>query len=347
MNTFWEFLSAQYPNSTISTGNYWHAHSSSNQVISDCNITVLSQYGFLAVEGPDSIKFLQGQTTCDWRKIDTEHAALGSYCNIKGRMVMSFIAGMQTSDAVLLRLHADTGDSACATLAKYIVFSKAKIRNATEEYLAIGISGKNARSKLIQHIGMAPTASMTQVTDGKIVLVQLDDIGERFECWTPAASAVELWTKLSACAAVIDSTHWEALNIAAGLGEICTSTQDTFIPQMLNYQVIGGVSFNKGCYTGQEVVARMQYRGKLKRRLYRAKILRSETIFEHLPGADLFNGDGPQSIGNLVSAVSRDKETELLAVLTEDAVSANNIHFANESATMEILDLPYTITSAK
>lgn len=347
MNTFWEFLSARYPNSTTSTRHYWHADSASDQTLSDCNITALSQYGFVAVEGPDSSKFLQGQTTCDWRKIDTEHAALGSYCNIKGRMVMSFIAGMQTSDAVLLRLHADTGDSACATLAKYIVFSKAKIRNATAEYLAIGICGKNARSHLIQNIGMAPTASMTQVTDGKTVLVQLDDSGERFECWTPAAGAIELWTKLSAGAAVIDSTHWEALNIAAGLGEICSTTQDTFIPQMLNYQVIGGVSFNKGCYTGQEVVARMQYRGKLKRRLYRAKVLRSEKKFEHLPGADLFNGDGPQSIGNLVSAVSRDKETELLAVLTEDAVSANNIHFANESATFEILDLPYAITSAK
>jgi folate-binding protein YgfZ len=347
MNTFWEFLSAQYPNGNISTGHYWHADSSPSQALSDYNITALSQYGFLAVEGPDSSKFLQGQTTCDWRKIDTEHAALGSYCNIKGRMVMSFIASMQSNDAALLRLHTDTGESACATLAKYIVFSKAKIRNATTEYVAIGISGKDARSKLIQNISMAPTASMTQVTDGKTVLVQLDESGERFECWTPAARAIELWTKLSGGAVVIDSTHWEALNIAAGLGEICNSTQDTFIPQMLNYQVIGGVSFNKGCYTGQEVVARMQYRGKLKRRLYRAKILRSETIFEHAPGADLFNGDGPQSIGNLVTAVSRGKETELLAVLTEDAVSANNIHFANESATLEILDLPYAIASAK
>lgn len=347
MNTFWEFLAVQYPESTLSTGHYWKVASSPSAELSDCNISALSQYGFLAIEGPDSSKFLQGQTTCDWRKIDTENAALGSYCNIKGRMVMSFIAGMRSNDNVLLRLHANTAESACATLAKYIVFSKAKIRDATSEYVTIGISGKNARSQLIQHIGMAPTALMKQVTDGQTVLVQLDDEGERFECWTLAESAIELWAKLCTNATAIDSTHWEAQNIAAGLGEICAATQDTFIPQMLNYQLIGGVSFNKGCYTGQEVVARMQYRGKLKRRLYRATLAQSDGTFSHVPGTDLYSGDQTQSIGNLVSAVENNGKVELLAVLTEDSVAANNIHFADESICLTILDLPYALPSAE
>jgi tRNA-modifying protein YgfZ len=346
MYTFWTFLHSQYPASSISTDQYWRVGASAAIDVGDCGITALSQYGFLAVAGPDSSKFLQGQTTCDWRKIDVETAAIGSYCNIKGRMVISFVAGMQTSDAVLLRLRADTVDTGCATLAKYIVFSKAKIRSATDEYIAIGVTGKHARQLLIEHAGMAPSDLLKQVTDGQTIIVQLDENGERFECWAPMEAAKALWTKLSETANIIDSAQWEAQNIAAGFGEICANTQDTFIPQMLNYQIIGGVSFNKGCYTGQEVVARMQYRGKLKRRLYRATLRNSSHSFSHIPGTDLYNGDEPQSIGNLVSAATIGDETEILAVLTEEAVAANNIHFADDSTCLEITSLPYELPSA-
>lgn len=345
MNTFWEFLRTQYPESSHTAGQYWTSGTGQSQALGDCNISALGQYGFLAIEGPDSSKFLQGQTTCDWRKIDTEHAALGSYCNIKGRMVMSFIAGMRSGDAVLLRLRADTVESACATLAKYIVFSKAKIRDATSEFIAIGVFGKNAKHHIQQHTGMTPSGKMSQITDGQTIVVQMDDKAERFECWVPADSAVNLWRKLNDTTAAVDSIHWEAQNITAGIGEVCANTQDSFIPQMLNYQLIDGVSFNKGCYTGQEVVARMQYRGKLKRRLYRARMTNTNGAFAPLSGAELFSGDEPQSIGNLVSAVSQDGETELLAVLTEDAVAKNHIHFADDAAMLEILELPYPVPS--
>ena len=116
-----------------------------------------------------------------------------------------------------------------------------------------------------------------------------------------------------------------------------------FIPQMLNYQVIGGVSFSKGCYTGQEVVARMQYRGKLKRRLYKATLPASGLNYP--PGTELFGGEAQQSIGNLVSMVSDDQKCELLAVLTEDAVASGEIHFANSSALLTVAELPYAIPS--
>ncbi|MBQ0796652.1 folate-binding protein [Zhongshania sp.] len=346
MNTFWEFLAVQYPASSISSKGYWRVTSKPSKAESDCHITALSQYGFLAVEGPDSSKFLQGQTTCDWRKIDIENASLGSYCNIKGRMVISFIAGMRDGESALLRLRSDTADTGCATLAKYIVFSKAKIRNATNEYIGLGISGKCAREQLQQYFGFAPTAMMRQATDGETTLVQLDSDGERFECWAPAASANAIWTALSENACAIDSCEWEALNIAAGIGEICADTQDMFIPQMLNHQLIGGVSFNKGCYTGQEIVARMQYRAKLKRRLYRGILNTSTNAADYKPGTDLFSDDGTQSIGNLVSAVTRGTGVELLAVLTDEAVATNQVHFAGEAATLEILDLPYSVPTA-
>lgn len=346
MNTFWQFLNEQYPESFISNDRYWNVGSTDTNVDQDCTISALSQYGFLAITGPDGSKFLQGQTTCDWRNVDVDNATLGSYCNIKGRMVISFLGGTLKNEEILLRLHADTADSGCETLAKYIVFSKAKIKNATDEYVAFGISGKKAKELLLEQLGMAPTAAMKQVTNGQVIIVQLDDDGERFECWATAETATELWRQLGTTATTIDSTHWEAQNIQAGLGEIRASTQDTFIPQMLNYQLIGGVSFTKGCYTGQEVVARMQYRGKLKRRLYRAKLPLNGS-FPYSAGADIFSDNSSQSVGNLVSASHSAQEINLLAVITEEAVALNKLHFANDSTHLLIEDLPYLSTASE
>jgi folate-binding protein YgfZ len=340
MNVFWQHLNTAHPDSRIHSNRYWTSGNNHRDEDSSLRITALSQYGLIAIDGPDTHKFLQGQTTCDWRKIDTEHAARGSYCNIKGRMVISFLAGMISSETALLRCHSDTTASGRDTLAKYIVFSKAKIRDASEEFVALGLSGSLARQHIITAFGAAPEGLMAQTSDGQSVIVQLDDAGERFEYWGPAEAALNFWQAISTDANISDSQYWEQLNIAEGIGEVCASTQDVFIPQMLNYQLIGGVSFNKGCYTGQEVVARMQYRGKLKRRLYRAKL--AGKAFNHLPGSELFS-DGAQSIGNLVMAAQGEEHCELLAVLTEDAVSNGQIHFAEESSFLQILELPYSI----
>ncbi|MFT4917934.1 MAG: folate-binding protein YgfZ [Zhongshania aliphaticivorans] len=346
MNAFWQHISKTYPDSYFSAC-YWQAdHQDSKPRPSGergLQLSPLSQYGFLAIEGPDCSKFLQGQTTCDWRAISTEQASLGSYCNIKGRMVISFIAGMASPEAALLRLHADTAESGRDTLGKYIVFSKAKIRNASDERVAIGISGKSARQDLQAIFNELPSKAMAQISCDKGIIVQLDEAGERFEYWGLCEHAISIWQQLSPTADICSADYWEALNIAAGIGEVCASSQDMFIPQMLNYQVIGGVSFSKGCYTGQEVVARMQYRGKLKRRLYKATLPASGLNYP--PGTELFGGEAQQSIGNLVSMVSGDQKCELLAVLTEDAVASGEIHFANSSALLSVAELPYAIPS--
>lgn len=345
MNEFWQHLSDTYPDSRINRG-YWQLNeqTSNGQLSTDkLQISPLSQYSFLAIEGPDSSKFLQGQTTCDWRAISTEQASLGSYCSIKGRMVISFLAGMASPESALLRLHADTADNGRDTLGKYIVFSKAKIRNAGAERVAIGINGKMARQRLMTVFDTLPSQAMAQVSSDKGIIVQLDDAGERFEYWGLCAQAIALWQQLSSTAEVCSANYWEALNIGAGIGEVCANSQDMFIPQMLNYQVIGGVSFSKGCYTGQEVVARMQYRGKLKRRLYKAEV--AGLARDYPAGTELYSGDNGQSIGNLVSMVNGDTSSTLLAVLTAEAVTDGNIHFADSSAVLSIKELPYPVPS--
>ncbi|MEX1667603.1 folate-binding protein YgfZ [Zhongshania guokunii] len=343
MNTFWQYLSTQHPASEIRDGRYWQTDVQPQINPDLLQLSPLSQYGFLAIEGPDCSKFLQGQTTCDWRTISTEQASLGSYCNIKGRMVISFTAGMASPEIALLRLSADTADSGRDTLAKYIVFSKAKIRNASDERVAIGISGKLARQNLQAIFEQLPKKAMAQVSSDKGIVVQLDEAGERFEYWGPCDQATDIWQQLSPTAQICNADYWESLNIAAGIGEVCASSQDMFIPQMLNYQVIGGVSFSKGCYTGQEVVARMQYRGKLKRRLYKATVPASGLNYP--AGTELFGGDAEQSIGNLVSMVGGDQSSALLAVLTEDAVAGKQIHFSDSSTLLTVTELPYAIPS--
>ncbi len=339
MNEFWQHLSELYPDSETRDGRYWSRDTQVQVDPDKLQLSPLSQYGFLAIEGPDCSKFLQGQTTCDWREISTEQASLGSYCNIKGRMVISFIAGMATAETAVLRLSADTVASGRDTLGKYIVFSKAKIRSASDERVAIGLSGKLARQNLAAVFDKLPTHALGQTSCDKGMIIQLDEAGERFEYWGLCEQAIAVWQQLSPKAQVCAADYWETLNIAAGIGEVCASTQDMFIPQMLNYQVIGGVSFSKGCYTGQEVVARMQYRGKLKRRLYKASIATSDA---HYPaGTELFSGDNSQSIGNLVSMVG----PNLLAVLTEEAVAAKQLHFADSTAVITVNELPYLIPS--
>jgi folate-binding protein YgfZ len=343
MNEFWQHLSNTYPDSLVKHG-YWQLNEQASHYQPNTDkiqMCPLNQYGFLAVEGPDCSKFVHGQTTGDWRAIRTEKASLGSYCNIKGRMVISFLAGMASAETALLRLHADTADNGCDTLAKYIVFSKAKIRNASSERVAIGISGKKARQHLQSVFETLPNHAMAQISSDKGIIVQLDDAGERFEYWGLCAQAIALWQQLSPTAEICGASYWQAMNIAAGIGEVCANSQDMFIPQMLNYQVIGGVSFNKGCYTGQEVVARMQYRGKLKRRLYKAEVAISEHNYP--AGTELYSGANSQSIGNLVSMFSGEAASNLLAVLTEDAVNEGDIHFADSTAVLSINELPYPI----
>ncbi|MFT5888826.1 MAG: folate-binding protein YgfZ [Zhongshania sp.] len=343
MNEFWQYLSEQHPDSEVRDGRYWQQSTQAPVDPEKLHLSPLSQYGFLAIEGPECSKFLQGQTTCDWRVISPEQASLGSYCNIKGRMVISFIAGMASPENALLRLSADTVDSGRDTLGKYIVFSKAKIRNASNERVAIGISGKAARQHLQTIFAELPDKAMAQISGDQGIIIQMDEAGQRFEFWGLCEQAVNIWQQLSPNAQICRADYWETLNIAAGIGEVCASSQDMFIPQMLNYQAIGGVSFSKGCYTGQEVVARMQYRGKLKRRLYSARIAASELNYP--AGTELFSGDAEQSIGNLVSMVNGDQGSELLAVLTEEAVAGKQIHFSDSSALLTVTELPYSVPS--
>lgn len=338
MSKFDSTLAQHFPDSNCDDAGFWRPALNSEQGDGPVSASPLTQYDFVYLDGPESSKFLQGQTTCDWNQVSAEQASRGAYCNIKGRVMSSFLALAPDANSAVLRMRSDICESTRSLLAKYIVFSKAEISTQPKRYHAIGLWGEKASEAVRKLFGNAPSAELSSLATDRGFVIQLDAAGTRFECWLSDEGAAELWPEILACAQVCPSDEWERGNIAAGLAEICATTQDQFIPQQINYQLINAVNFKKGCYTGQEIVARMQYRGKLKKRLYH---LRSDGPCEAELLGDIVNAEG-KSVGAIAAAVNSEQHSELLAMLNVDAIDqALFVGASNSPAT--IIELPYPL----
>jgi folate-binding protein YgfZ len=297
-------------------------------------IVPLAHYGVLAVEGPDSAKFLQGQTTCDVFEATAAHSVAGAQCTQKGRLLSTFQLAQRDPQTYWLRMRRDIVDSTAQSLGKYIVFSKAKLR-AAAELIPLGLHGPAAaevvRGLTGQVSGQRHGAASTQ---GGLV-IQLDADAQWFECWLPRDEALALWESQRGELSAAGTRYWQWLTIRAGLAEVCAATVDLFIPQMLNLQNTGAINFKKGCYTGQEIVARTHYRGQIKRHMYRL----AGTLPAPAPGAELSGGG--QKLGTVVDSVQTDAQTvELLAVL--NAADADQL--GSDQSALRLLEVPYAIT---
>ncbi|BFT61775.1 YgfZ/GcvT domain-containing protein [Pseudomonas moorei] len=296
----------------------------------------LSHEGVLAVRGADAGKFLQGQLTCNLNYLSDTQASLGARCTQKGRMQSSFRILLE-GDGVLMAMASELLEPQLADLKKYAVFSKSKLTDESAAWVRFGVDHGDAALK---SLGLELPAETDQVVrnDGLIALRVSPD---RAELWVSADQADAVKGKLSALLAKGGLNQWLLGQIRAGIGQVMPGTRELFIPQMLNLQAVGGVSFKKGCYTGQEIVARMQYLGKLKRRLYRLSLDASELPE---PGTQLFSPSHGSSIGEVVLAAQGEQQIELLAVLQADAAEAGDIHVgALDGPALHLLDLPYEL----
>ncbi|AZC35862.1 YgfZ/GcvT domain-containing protein [Pseudomonas chlororaphis] len=296
----------------------------------------LSHEGVLAVRGPDASKFLQGQLTCNLNYLSDSQSSLGARCTQKGRMQSSFRILLE-GDGCLLAMATELLEPQLADLKKYAVFSKAKLSDESALWARFGLGNAAA---VLAGLGLQlpPEDGAVARNDG---LIAIRVSAERAELWAPADQAGVLREKLSAQLPEGDLNQWLLGQIRAGIGQVMPATRELFIPQMLNLQAIGGVSFKKGCYTGQEIVARMQYLGKLKRRLYRLA-LNVEELPE--PGTPLFSPTHGSSIGEVVIAARAEQNIELLAVLQAEAAEDGNLHLgALEGPGLQLLDLPYQL----
>jgi folate-binding protein YgfZ len=312
-----------------------------DQLLAQTTRSWLDDQAFVVVSGVDVRKFLQGQLTCHLDEVTATHSVSGSYCTVQGRMITSFRVAQRGDGALLLRMHASVVEPTVQTLKKYGVFSKVQI-GVEPDYIALSVEGGDSAKLLAGIVPASPVGKNAAVCNDAFVAIQTDDAAQRFEIWVDAANAADIWQKLAA-ATTAGAALWRLRNIRDGIGHVEARSQDMFIPQMLNFQQTGFVHFKKGCYTGQEIVARMQYLGKLKRHMYRFDV-QSDTA--PLAGDELMTTASAQSIGNIVSSVATgDQRFEVLAVTTDDTMDADTLHIRGRSGQrFRRLELPYAIT---
>lgn len=260
----------------------------------------LSHFGLLRVDGADSLTFLQGQFTNDVRQVSAGHSQLSGHLSPKGRLLNVFRL-FQRDNAYYLRLPAELVQPALERLRKYVLMSKVTLADAGDSLLRIGVSGPHAYARLAQELDHMPQAADEVAHGNGLTVIRIAGPHPRAEVYGDAASIKALWQKLGTLAKPAGASAWALLDIHAGLPNLLPANIEAFVPQMVNLQLVNGVSFRKGCYTGQEVVARMQYLGTLKRRMYLAHI---DGDAVPAAGTELYcsSSDSGQGAGRVVDA---------------------------------------------
>ena len=309
------------------------------QVFPDCAITDLSHFGLIRVSGSDLRTFLQGQLTNDINAVTPQSAQLSSYCSPKGRMLGSFWMFQRDAD-LYLQLPVERLEAILKRLRMFVLRAQVTLEDASHELARLGIAGECAAGML----PFVPSAGDTSETRDDVTVLRLPGDRPRFEAIAPPAVLTAIWSDLSATATQTGSEFWSLMDIRAGIPTVFEDTVDAFVPQMANLQLVGGVSFTKGCYTGQEVVARMQYLGKLKRRMYRAHV---DTGERPAPGTEVFSpgSDSTQGAGRIVdSAPAPQGGFEVLTVLQISSAESGDVHLGNAAGPiLKMLPLPYSL----
>ncbi len=308
----------------------------------NCHYARLEQEALLHISGPDTLTFLQGQTTCDTRLVDGGHALPGAYCTPQGRVVCDFLLLELGPEHYALRLRRDIRGSSSATFGKYIVFSKAELDEERDDWLVLGVWGPEATEALRSIFGGAPQERFDALSGDGFVLVRMDAEGRQYECFLDESSAPGYLDDMAATMQAGEQSGWRAAQITDGLARIEAATVEEHVPQSLNYDITGHVSFNKGCYTGQEVVARLHYRGKPKRRTYLAGLPADTPCNAGDKVVDAVTG---KSAGSIVNVAATAGGTRVLVEATADGL-ANGLQLDDGSGiVLEPAALPYALDS--
>lgn len=294
--------------------------------------SALSNYRIIELSGVDAEKFLQGQLSCDIRKLAELGHLPGSHCNIKGHMISLFRLFYLAPQKIWLRVHASIAQSAFDNLKKYSIFSKVTLRFA-DELSGIAVDSITCHS-LCVGFELTPDHKPLYVKDDSVIAVYDEDLSE---VWAP--DSVLLTYLESGAIKGTPEARWILANIERGLVDLRAETQEHFIPQMTNLQAVDGVSFNKGCYTGQEIVTRLQHRGILKKAMYRFSASSSEVP---LPGTALFNLDG-EAVAEVVLAAPTEHGAKLLAVVQQAQVDAGAQLKLQSGTELTFEGLPYEL----
>lgn len=313
--------------------------------------------GILELKGEGSRKFLQGQTSADFNLLEEKTPLRGTFCSSQGRVLSNFTALQTSDDHIFLLMTKELIPATIKDKIPYAAFFDTQMKDISLDYQVVGLNGPNCKALLSSIYGCLPSVGESlNLNSGEIIIslplftpnalqVKAPAEDTRFILIIPESFTAERWQQLEQQARAIGQPYWQLLDIRAGLADIYPATSNVFIPQMLNYHLNDAVSFNKGCYTGQEVVARMQYRGTLKRRLYHLNL---SMIQPPLPGTEIINQETDSPIGRIViSAPANTGQCEALAVLNEKEIESTGVFswtLNGESLSVELLPLALPTT---
>ncbi|MHB8549362.1 MAG: CAF17-like 4Fe-4S cluster assembly/insertion protein YgfZ [Acidiferrobacterales bacterium] len=302
----------------------------------------LSHLSLIAADGEEAGSFLQAQLSNDIRLVTATHSELAAYCSPQGRMFAIFRVLMRDGFH-FLQLPSSLMETTLKRMKMFILRAKVKLADADADWVRVGVSGPNAMTILSDAGLVFPDAANDCMTNGGITVLRLAGPTPRFEIIGCNEAMQRLWTQLRARLAPVGASAWSWLDIAAGLPVVLPGTVEQFVPQMANLDLVGGINFKKGCYPGQEIVARMHYLGRLKQRMIRARVA---TAKRPEPGTPVYAPDFVgQSAGTVVDAQpGPDDGFELLAVVQISSIRKGEFHLDSPTGPkLQRLELPYSI----
>jgi hypothetical protein len=306
------------------------------------NLIELTPLGIIKVEGIDAEKFLQGQLTCDVREVTEQQSRLGAHCDHKGRIQATFRLLKYQND-FYIQIPKNLIEHLLQCLKKYAVFSKVTLTNVSESWQQLGICGDNCPALLKEFVSeKLPEMIDAVICLNNLLILQLPGNQPRFSLLGSNLAIEPLKQFLLPQCQPADFNYWQMLDIAMGIPAIYPETIGLFTPHQINFTNINGVSFNKGCYTGQEIIARMQYLGKLKQHMYKITFTCLQPI---TPGAKIImmNQEKSDECGQLIHAVNmHDNKWLGLATIFDNAIS-QKLYIENaDQPILDIQNLSYT-----
>ncbi len=287
----------------------------------------LPHLGVIRAQGEEAVRFLQNQLTNDFALLGPAEARLAAFCTAKGRMLASFIGFKRAGDEVLLVCSRDILPQTLKRLSMFVLRAKVKLSDASDAFALHGLAGDAVPAALRG----APPWKLANDGDAQLVSLYPAD-GVARALWIGPVPPV---------AAPLDAQLWAWSEVRSGIATVTQPIVEAFVPQMLNYESLGGVNFKKGCYPGQEVVARSQFRGTLKRRAF---IAHAEA--EVVAGQEVFQAAEPEQPAGIVAqaAPSPQGGWDAIVSLQLSAAEAGDLHAGSASgAGLTLLPLPYLL----
>lgn len=304
-------------------------------------LMTLDHWALATLTGADAEKYLQGQVTADVAQLTEHQHLLAAHCDPKGKM-WSNLRLFRRQDGFALIERRSLRDAQLTELKKYAVFSKVTIA-PDDEHVLLGVAGFQARAALNNLFSELPDAKKQVVSEGETSILWFEHPAERFLLVTDVATAERVTDALRGEAQLNNSQQWLALNIEAGFPVIDAVNSAQFIPQATNIQALGGISFKKGCYTGQEMVARAKFRGANKRALW-TLAGRASRIPEAGEDLELKMGENWRRTGTVLAAVQLDDGRLLVQVVMNNDMEADSVFRVRDDAnTLSIEPLPYSL----